>query len=331
MRLPILSMPSQLSTFVGIILSRYKKLYINSYRRLPVAFVIVSTSWGYYAFVYSICYGSINSLALSVIYLSAFHILLVFFLWSYWQTATTPLTNIPLELFLPASVIERLGENQDPDDAVDMLEHFCAQLNITIDNRAHKGGPRYCPKCRCIKPDRAHHCAYCDRCILKYDHHCPWVNTCVHFYNYKFFVLLVLYAFLLCIFVFIVSASHCAHFMLSEEDLITMGINVSAAFHGRWLAIVSLVFSLPLTYLLLMHIRLIVKNQTTPESSRPAIFSDGADENAYNYGFGCNFVEIFGMKAYLWFIPTFSSIGDGISFHRRKSINHNVEKKSHLA
>lgn len=31
-----------------------------------------------------------------------------------------------------------------------------------------------CPKCCSIKPERAHHCSVCQRCIRKMDHHCPW-------------------------------------------------------------------------------------------------------------------------------------------------------------
>ena len=43
------------------------------------------------------------------------------------------------------------------------------------------------------KPDRAHHCQFCGRCVLKMDHHCPWIGNCVGYHNMKPFFLFCVY------------------------------------------------------------------------------------------------------------------------------------------
>uniref|UniRef100_A0A914S504 Palmitoyltransferase n=1 Tax=Parascaris equorum TaxID=6256 RepID=A0A914S504_PAREQ len=43
-----------------------------------------------------------------------------------------------------------------------------------------------------VKPERAHHCSVCGRCVRRMDHHCPWVNNCVGEGNQKYFVLFTL-------------------------------------------------------------------------------------------------------------------------------------------
>ncbi|KAF8982693.1 hypothetical protein BGZ46_000811 [Entomortierella lignicola] len=60
--------------------------------------------------------------------------------------------------------------------------------------------PQICKRCKeletpnCFmshipKPERAHHCSICKKCILKYDHHCPWINNCVGHYNHRYFIM----------------------------------------------------------------------------------------------------------------------------------------------
>lgn len=71
--------------------------------------------------------------------------------------------------------------------------------------RTSEGYLRYCRICKAYKPDRSHHCSVCKRCILRMDHHCVFVNNCVSFYNHKFFVSFVGYAFLGSILITVVS------------------------------------------------------------------------------------------------------------------------------
>jgi hypothetical protein len=57
---------------------------------------------------------------------------------------------------------------------------------------------RLCRRCKAFKPQRAHHCSVCRRCIIKMDHHCPWVNNCVGIGNHKYFLLFIFYTMLSC-------------------------------------------------------------------------------------------------------------------------------------
>uniref|UniRef100_A0A8D0H2W4 Palmitoyltransferase n=1 Tax=Sphenodon punctatus TaxID=8508 RepID=A0A8D0H2W4_SPHPU len=90
-----------------------------------------------------------------------------------------------------------------------------------------------CPKCCSIKPDRAHHCSVCKRCIRKMDHHCPWVNNCVGESNQKYFVLFTMYIAL-----------------ISLHALIMVGFHFLYCFEEDWTKCSS--FSPPTTVILLI-------------------------------------------------------------------------------
>ncbi|KAJ3064044.1 hypothetical protein HDU98_000215, partial [Podochytrium sp. JEL0797] len=51
-----------------------------------------------------------------------------------------------------------------------------------------------CRHCNQPKPERAHHCKVCKRCVMKMDHHCPWIYNCVGHFNHRYFTLFTIYA-----------------------------------------------------------------------------------------------------------------------------------------
>ncbi len=140
-----------------------------------------------------------------------------------------------------------------------------AQLGTTLTVKS-TGGMRYCKKCQARKPDRAHHCSTCRRCILKMDHHCPWLATCLGLRNYKAFVLFLVYTSLFCWACFAVAMGWIASEVLAgggggeqyNNDTL-MPVNILV------LAVVSGVFGLALSGFTGWHIMLALQNQTTIE------------------------------------------------------------------
>ncbi|KMP09122.1 palmitoyltransferase pfa3 [Coccidioides immitis RMSCC 2394] len=123
------------------------------------------------------------------------------------------------------------------------------------------GGKRYCKKCQCPKPDRAHHCSTCKRCVLKMDHHCPWLSTCVGFYNYKAFLLFLIYTCVFCYVCLAVSATWVWKEMLAETRYVEHALPINVIL----LAIISGVVGLVLSGFTAWHISLAMRGLTTIE------------------------------------------------------------------
>jgi hypothetical protein len=82
-----------------------------------------------------------------------------------------------------------------------------APMNVSSFTVKADGSLRFCKKCQARKPDRAHHCSTCRRCVLKMDHHCPWLATCIGLRNHKMFLLFLIYTTLFSLYSFFLSGA----------------------------------------------------------------------------------------------------------------------------
>ncbi|XP_037888491.1 palmitoyltransferase ZDHHC15 isoform X5 [Glossina fuscipes] len=277
---------------------------------IPVLFILSIIVWSYYAYVVELCILAIDNTAEKVIFLLFYHIINTLFLWSYWKTIFTPAGTVPSTWRIPEVEIERLLRIENQEQQKRLLEYIAKDYPVS--NRTLSGSIRFCDKCKIIKPDRSHHCSVCGTCILKMDHHCPWVNNCVNFTNYKFFVLFLGYALLYCLYVALTSLECFIRFWRGE-----LGGSMGR-FHILFLFFVAFMFAISLISLFGYHVYLLLVNRTTLEAFRAPIFRiGGQDKNGYNLGKLANFQEVFGDDWKLWFLPVFTSFGDGFSYPMR--------------
>jgi len=124
---------------------------------------------------------------------------------------------------------------------------------------------KWCRKCWAPKPERAHHCSVCKRCVLKMDHHCPWLaQKCVGHWTYPAFLHFLASITLLCAYVSVMSlrVTYVAFVDPFSVDEIT-------ALHALFLTLYGGIFSITVGSFLSWHLYLVSTNQTTLESLSP--------------------------------------------------------------
>ncbi|EUT84159.1 hypothetical protein PFAG_03250 [Plasmodium falciparum Santa Lucia] len=150
---------------------------MNNY--LAFIFITILSLFIYISYIYTIQNVYLNN------YSNIVRILLIlfsipFFICYYWSFAKCSIVN--------------------PGYVDDTWEINAEENNIPIEKRKIRNyvPNKYtiCDKCDfLVRPERAHHCRTCNKCILKMDHHCPWIGTCVGEKNLKFFFLFLIYGF----------------------------------------------------------------------------------------------------------------------------------------
>ncbi|XP_030417795.1 palmitoyltransferase ZDHHC20 isoform X3 [Gopherus evgoodei] len=240
---------------------------------------------------------------------------------TWWSCARLRLPQLEKKFCLSKSDKEEYEREERPESQQDILRRAAKDLPIytTTASRAI----RYCDRCQLIKPDRCHHCSACDLCILKMDHHCPWVNNCVGFSNYKFFLLFLLYSLLYCLFVAATVLQYFIKFWTlcrrkSAENCPKNDLPDShAKFHVLFLFFVAAMFFISVLSLFSYHCWLVSKNRSTIEAFRAPTFRNGPDKNGFSLGCSKNLKEVFGDEKKYWFLPVFTSLGDGCNFPTR--------------
>lgn len=135
---------------------------------------------------------------------------------------------------------------------------------FSLENQSRK----YCLICHVFKPERAHHCSACNRCVLNMDHHwyiieyiSPWINSCIGFHNRKAFLLMLTYTILMTLLDII--AFCCSipqlwdHFKIGNIQEIIKIILIVGAF------ILNTIIFITILLFYKFHIELVLYNMTT--------------------------------------------------------------------
>jgi len=174
---------------------------------------------------------------------------------------------------------------------------------------------RYCNMCNVWKPDRTHHCSICNRCILNMDHHCPWINNCVGFYNRKFFMQLLCYAYVTLLLVFVTSAYDVAMHFVGMTKYTSGAVSTQYMVLSSWILLVfsfSVLLLCTLTNFVKFHLKLVLENYTTIENLER---EEGA-KSKFDIGRSRNWEQVFGSNPWLWWLPMHTQasrpVGDGV-------------------
>ncbi|XP_066923279.1 palmitoyltransferase ZDHHC20-B-like [Clytia hemisphaerica] len=254
-----------------------------------------------------------------------YHPFFVMFMIAYWQAIMGRPGYMPKSFMLTYENFERYENCDNPQE---VLKDIAKDLPVVT--YANNDTVRFCDTCQGIKPDRCHHCSMCQQCVLKMDHHCPWVNNCVGWGNYKYFVLFLFYAILYTMYVALSSLKYFIKFWSGGHHM-----KVSSNLHVLFLFFVAAMFSISLWSLFGFHIYLLLSNRTTLESFRGPIFQHGPDKNGFNLGRSNNFRQVFGNNKWKWFLPIFTTLGNGYKYptsfsHGSGGVARNGESKGLL-
>ncbi|KAI2622125.1 palmitoyltransferase PFA3 [Hypomontagnella submonticulosa] len=221
---------------------RIERYCCNCLTYFPLAFVYGLTSWAVWVVV---SIGSSSTKKPGWIGTNSSIGGVILYVMLNWCYTTAVFTN-------PGSTTGSSGYSSLPTTAPPRATSFTVKSN---------GEMRFCKKCHARKPDRAHHCSTCRRCVLKMDHHCPWLATCIGLRNHKAFLLFLIYTTIFCLYSFAVSGSWVYNELLTQ----TQYTNTLMPVNFIMLSVISGIIGLVVGAFTGWHIMLASRNQTTIE------------------------------------------------------------------
>ena len=278
----------------------------GAFNWFPVFLLHGIVAWSYYSYVVVMCIKTVENDTERIIYLVLYHLFLLIFLATYWKAILSKAGNPPEAFAMSGDQYlsyKNSGFNQSFLDSV--------ALEVTLLTRTINGGRRFCRLCQALKPDRSHHCSSCGQCILKMDHHCPWVNNCVGWGNHKYFILFLWYSSMYTLYCSVTVLKYFIMFWTGDIMQEDKNLNLPILFFT------AVIFTGCLWALFGFHITLVVGNRTTLEHSRPAIFQHGPDKFGFFIGPMANIQQVFGHVKWKWFLPIFTTPGNGTFFPMR--------------
>lgn len=124
---------------------------------------------------------------------------------------------------------------------------------------------KWCRICWRPKPERAHHCSQCGRCVLKMDHHCPWMGArCIGFRTYPSFLHFLASVTLLAAYIAVICIR--ALSFVFRERLV---LDEITPVHMVLLSFAGCAFTLIMGSFFGYHVYLVLTNQTTLEHIAP--------------------------------------------------------------
>ncbi|KAH9065236.1 DHHC palmitoyltransferase-domain-containing protein [Lactarius vividus] len=161
----------------------------------------------------------------------------------------------------PGPVPEAKPEGQQ--DAGGELSLEDALLSTPPEDYTQPG--KWCRICWQPKPERAHHCSQCGRCVLKMDHHCPWMGAkCIGFRTYPSFLHFLASVTLLAIYVAVICIRG-----LNFAFRHPLAIDETTPVHMLLLSFAGCAFTLIMGSFFGYHVYLVLTNQTTLEHISP--------------------------------------------------------------